>query len=100
MSDVKELAAHLLAELAPAVAAMVKAEIVQHIRSAPVVALAESAVDMVAHFAELDPGIGGAPPAVAEGSDPEARLTALEAKVDALVQATGHGSSAALAAHL
>lgn len=104
MSDVKEIAKHLLAELAPAIGDIVKAEVQKHIPSvAPFVNVAVEAAEAV--FAANNPGVGGAAPDALKLDDasPEtflARLTALEAKVDALTQVTGHGNSAAMAAHL
>lgn len=81
------------------------------------------AVDVAKMFAERNPGIGGAAPllsdivqlaaaapAVMEDGETESDppdlptvvkiVRAISSKLDALVQATGHGNSAAMAAHL
>lgn len=114
MSDVKALAAALLAELAPALKEIAIAEIRAHVPSA-LQPVAVAIVDAGADFAEKNPGVGNPPPkhdevpaAPAETIPAEpldnAALTrlvmALSAKLDALVQATGHGNSAAMSAHL
>lgn len=122
MSDMKELAAMLLKELAPALGAIVKAEVAAHVKSAPLAAVAAEVIDAGVAFAERNPGIGNVPPTMADvvalpaaASDVNVETNeavgdldvtglnlfcrALNAKVDALVQATGHGNSAAMAAH-
>lgn len=104
MSDIKEMAKLLLAELAPAMGELVKAEVAKFAPTvAPVANVVVDAAEKV--FAANNPGIGGAAPdpLTFDGATPETfvtRLNALEAKVDALVQATGHGNSAAMGTHL
>jgi hypothetical protein len=99
-SDVKALAANLLPHLGD----LIKAEVAKHVSGTAAIT-AGSVIDTAEALAETafignNPGIGGAPPAVAEDATVESRLTALEHKLDALVQATGHGNSYAMGAHL
>lgn len=97
--EMKEMAAHLLQALAPAMGEIVKAEVAKHLpAAAPIVNALEAAAEVA--FGKNEPGVGGPAPEVPEDADLDSRMTALEHKVDALVQATGHGNSVAMGAHL
>lgn len=103
-TELKALAAHLGEALLPQVEALVKSAVDARVPELlrPV---ADKVIDTVAAeagtaFGLNSPGIGGAPPEAGVGEVTRDEFTALAAKVDALVQATGHGNSAAMAGHL
>lgn len=97
--EMKAFAKHLLGELTPVIGDAVRAEVAKVMpAAAPLIDAAMAGAEVA--FLDNEPGIGGPPPEVPEGATVEARLTAVEHKLDALVQATGHGNSAAMGAHL
>jgi hypothetical protein len=96
-SDLNKLSDHLLARLAPTIDTAIAAKLngAGVHAGTPVVAPMPTAEQA---FADANPGIGGAPPEADTGDLDAVKLRVKEIsdKLDALVQATGQGNSAAM----